>query len=60
MKNASKIRLEVMKFVYLHTTYVLSVLIIGINITHKILNFVNLPSTYILSVQFLNSKHDSP
>jgi len=32
--NAWKISLEVMKFVYLHTTYVLSVLIIGLNITY--------------------------
>ena len=31
--NALKISLEVMKLVYLHTTYVLSVLIIGRNIT---------------------------
>jgi len=31
--NAWKIPLEVMKFVYLHPTYVLSVLIIGLNIT---------------------------
>jgi len=31
--NAWKISLQVMKFVYLHTTYVLSVLIIGLNIT---------------------------
>jgi len=31
--NAWKFSLHVMKFVYLHTTYVLSVLIIGLNIT---------------------------
>jgi len=31
--NAWKIPLEVMKFVYLHPTYVLSILIIGLNIT---------------------------
>ena len=31
--NALKISFEVMKLVYLHTTYVLSVLIIGLNIT---------------------------
>jgi len=31
--NALKISLEVSKLVYLHTTYVLSVLIIGLNIT---------------------------
>jgi len=31
--NAWKIQLEVMKFVYLHPTYVLSVLVIGLNIT---------------------------
>jgi len=31
--NAWKISLQVMKFVYLHTTYVLSVLFIGLNIT---------------------------
>jgi len=30
--NAWKISLEVMKFVYLHTTYALSVLIIGLKI----------------------------
>jgi len=32
--NAWKISLEVMKFVFLHTTFVLSVLIIGLNITY--------------------------
>jgi len=32
--NAWKISLEVMKFVFLHTTYVLFVLIIGLNITY--------------------------
>jgi len=34
MNNAWKISLEVMKFVYLHTTYNLSVLIIGLNTTY--------------------------
>jgi len=33
-KNACKISLEIIKFVYLHTTYVLSVLIRGLNITY--------------------------
>ena len=57
--NDLKISLEVMKLVYLHTTYVLYVLIMSKHNLHKILNFVYLPSTYILSVPYLNSKHDS-
>jgi len=32
--SALKISLEVMKLVYIHTTYVLSVLVIGLNITY--------------------------
>jgi len=58
--NAWKITLEVMKFVYIYPTNVLSVLIIrSKHNLHKILNFVNLPSTYILYEHYLNSKHDS-
>jgi len=33
-KSALKISLEVIKLVYLHTIYVLSVMIIGLNITY--------------------------
>jgi len=35
--NARKIPLEKMKFVYLHPTYALSVLVIGLNLTCTIL-----------------------
>jgi len=47
--NAWKIPLEVMKFVYLHPSYVLSVLIIGLNITcTKLFNITRLPSQQIV------------
>jgi len=51
--NAWKISLEVMKFVYLHTTYVLSVLIIGLNITCTkfwILWICPRPTTYLYPI----------
>jgi len=49
-----------MKFVYLDTSYVLSVPIIGLNIIYtKFWILLILPSTYILTEPYLNSKHDS-
>jgi len=57
--NAWKIPLEVMKFVYLHPTYVKSVLIIGRNITctkFSILWICTRPTSYLytLSTQNMN------
>ena len=55
--NALKISLEVMKLVYLHTTYVLSVLIIGLNITYTklwILWFCPRPTSYLYTISTQN------
>jgi len=55
--SALKISLEVMKLVYLHTTYVLSVLIIGLNITYTkfwILWFCPRPTTYLYPISTQN------
>jgi len=51
--NAWKISLEVIKFVYLDTTYVLSVLIIGLNITYtkfSILWICPRPTSYLYPI----------
>ena len=56
-KNAWKISLEIMKFVYLHTTYVLSVLIIGLNITYTkfwILWICPRPTSYMSTISSQN------
>jgi len=55
--NAWKISLEVKKFVYLQTTYVLSVLIIGLNITCTnfwILWICNQPTSYLYTISTHN------
>jgi len=57
MNNAWKISLEVMKFVYLHTTYNLSVLIIGLNTTYTkfwILWICPRPTCYLNTVSTQN------
>jgi len=57
--NAWNIPFEVMKFVYLHPTYVLFVLVIGLNITCTNSIFCEYALDFILSVYSLNSKRDS-
>ena len=55
--NAWKISLEVIKFVYLHTTFVLSVLIIGLNTTYTkfwILWICPRPTSYINTISSQN------
>jgi len=55
--NAWKISLQVMKFVYLHTIYVLSVLIIGLNITCSkfwILWICPRPTSYLYPISSQN------
>jgi len=55
--NAWKIPLEVMKFVYLHPTCVLSVLIIGLNFTCTtfcILWICTRPTSYLYTVSTQN------
>ena len=55
--NAWIIPLEVMKFVYLHPTYVLSVLILGLNITCTkfwILCICTRPSSYLYTISTQN------
>jgi len=55
--NAWKIPLEIMKFVYLHPTYVLSVLVIGLNLTckiHCILWICTRPTSYLYTLSTQN------
>jgi len=55
--NAWKISLEVMKFVYLDTTYVLSVPVIGLNITYTkfwILWICPRPTSYLYPISTQN------
>jgi len=57
MINAWKIPPEVMKFVYLHPTYVLSLPIIGLSITCRkfwILWICTLPTSYLYTISTQN------
>jgi len=55
--NAWKIPLQVMKLVYLHPTYVLSVLVIGLNLTCTILCILWIrtrPTSYLYTLSTQN------